>query len=121
MPSYTRTHFDYLIPYVASRRTRFNSTLHVAILLKGRRVVAVATSKPASRERGGNHRKSTIHAEVNVVKTVGDITELRGTTLIVLRYRGDTCDWGYSKPCASCTKFLEKCMREYGLQRVYYS
>ncbi len=121
MPSYTRTHFDYLLPYVSSRKTRFNSTIHVAVLVKGRRVVAVATNKPASRERGSNYKKSTIHAEVNLIKTVGDITKLRGTTLIVLRYKAETHYWDYSKPCPSCTQFLEKCMREYGLQRVYYS
>jgi hypothetical protein len=26
-----------------------------------------------------------------------------------------------SKPCPDCQKFLLKCMKEYGLRKVYYS
>lgn len=62
----------------------------------------------------------TIHAERAVVKRLGDISQLRGATLIVVRYNklGHTLN---SKPCHDCQIFLEKCIREYGLRKVIYS
>ncbi len=119
MPSYELSQFEHLIPYARLKRQRCRSKLHVGVLMKGQKIIAVATNKPGS--RGSGYSKDMIHAEVNVVKTLGDISKLRGTSLIVLRYKGSIDSWGYSKPCEKCTVFLEKCLREYGLQRVYYS
>ncbi len=121
MPPYELAQFEHLIPYAKECRRRFTSKIHVGILVKGQKIIAVATNKPGSRTRGSGYGRDMIHAEVNVVKTLGDISKLRGASLIVLRYKGDTQSWGYSKPCPKCTVFLEKCLRTYGLQYVYYS
>jgi hypothetical protein len=40
--------------------------------------------------------------------------------LIVVRLNKQGGTLG-SKPCADCQKFLEKCMRDYGLRKVLYS
>ncbi len=121
MPTYELSQFDHLIPYAKLQKTRFSSKLHVGILVKGQKIIAVATNKPGTRTRGSGYGKDMVHAEVNVVKTIGDISKLRGASLIVLRYKGGINYWGYSKPCSKCTVFLEKCLRTYGLQCVYYS
>ncbi len=121
MPPYELSQFDHLIPYAQEHKKRFSSKLHVGVLVKGQKIMAVATNKPGSRTRGSGYGKDMIHAEVNVVKMLGDISKLRGASLIVLRYKCDTQSWGYSKPCPKCQVFLEKCLRAYGLQAVYYS
>jgi tRNA(Arg) A34 adenosine deaminase TadA len=97
----------------------FNSH-HVAVLIHRRKVLAVATNQLGSRSRGSGYSDITIHAEKNVIKQVGDIRRIKGATLYVVRLNKllHTCN---SKPCRDCELFLEKCITQYGLRRVFYS
>ena len=97
-----------------------NTSMHHAIILKGNKILASAFNKVGSRSRGCGYWEKTIHAEVNVVKSLGDLSLLRGATLIVVRHGMDGT-LKSSKPCKSCHNFLEKCMSEYGLRKVIYS
>ena len=97
-----------------------NTSMHHAIILRGNKILASAFNKVGSRSRGSGYSEKTIHAEVNVVKSLGDMSLLRGATLIVVRHGSDGT-LKSSKPCRSCHNFLEKCMAEYGLRKVIYS
>jgi hypothetical protein len=94
--------------------------VHYATIMKRNKVVAEATNKYGTRSRGAGFWDRSMHAEVAVVKRLGDISQLRDATLIVVRYlkNGDYCG---SKPCPKCQVFLEKCMEVYGLRKVIYS
>ncbi len=113
--------FQHLIPYAQSQALKHRTCVHVAALLKGKRIVAIATNKTGSRSQGSGYGNSTIHAEVAVVKKLGDISKLKGLTLVVLRYGPQRRSWTHSHPCEHCQVFLNKCFSEYGLNRVYYS
>jgi hypothetical protein len=113
--------FQHLIPYAQAQALKHRTYTHVAVLLKGKRIVAFAANKTGSRSQGSGYGHSTIHAEVAVVKKLGDISKLKGLSLVVFRYRSMDRDWTNSQPCKNCTLFLHKCMAEYGLNRVYYS
>ena len=94
--------------------------LHQATIIKRNKVLASAINTPGSRKMGAGYSDYTIHAERAVVKQLGDISQLRGATLIVVRYnrKGEVLN---SKPCSDCQLFLDKCMREYGLRKVIHS
>lgn len=106
---------------------------HIAAIVKRGEPIAIAANRIGTRSRGSGWSDCTIHAERAVVKKLGDISKLRGATLYVLRIPPDITGSGKphavkpepelceSKPCADCTHFLEKCMKEYGLERVYYT
>jgi len=104
----------------------------------------VATNAVGSRARGAGFSEHTIHAERHAVKTLGDVSLLRGADMYVLRLPGpgmaataaaahgvarvggDAADvtpptFLYSRPCADCALFLVKCQRRYGLRNVYYT
>jgi hypothetical protein len=97
-----------------------NTSLHHAIILKGNKVLASAFNKVGSRSRGWGYSEKTIHAEVNVIKSLGDMSLLKGATLIVVRHGVDGT-LRSSKPCENCHNFLQKCMDDYGLRKVIYS
>jgi len=101
------------------------ASIHVAVLIKRGKIVAEATNGFGSRSRGSGYSESSIHAERNVIKELGNIHELKGADMYVVRisrnYKSEGCDQFIgSKPCCQCSVFLEKCMREYGLKNVYY-
>jgi hypothetical protein len=99
----------------------FNSThLHYASIEKHGKEIASSRNRVGSRSRGCGYSNQTIHAERAVVKSLGDVSQLRGCILTVIRVnkRGQIMN---SKPCASCVKFLEKCIKKYGLLKVMYS
>ena len=101
------------------------ASIHVAVLMKRGKIIAEATNGFGSRSRGSGYSERSIHAERNVIKEVGNIHELKGADMYVVRIsrnertEGDSQFIG-SKPCCQCHVFLEKCMREYGLKNVYY-
>ncbi len=113
--------FQHLIPYAQAQALKHRTYIHVAVLLKGKRIMAFAANKTGSRSQGSGYGKSTLHAEVAVVKKLGDIHKLKGLTLVVFRYGAEIRSWTHSHPCKNCTVFLNKCLTEYGLSRVYYS
>ena len=93
------------------------------MIVKGNKILAVATNQVGSRSFGSGYNYNTIHAEINVIKKLGSIKKLNGGTMYVFRTgkglnEDSIC---HSKPCCICEKLLEKCMREYGLRRVFYS
>ena len=101
--------------------------MHIAVVVgRGGKMLAAATNKSGTRSKGSGYSDFSIHAEKSVIKELGDITKLRGADMYVMRVSPDTKKEGLdkfmcSKPCPECTIFLEKCMREYGLKRVYYT
>jgi hypothetical protein len=96
------------------------TSLHYAQLIKRNKVIAMARNSIGSRSRGCGWGDQTIHAERAVVKRLGDLSQLRGCTMIVVRINkhGELLN---SKPCPDCERFLFKCMNEYGLRKVIYS
>ena len=93
---------------------------HIAIIYKRGKVLSIGINKLGSRSRGCGWNKVSIHAEVDAIKSLGDVSKLRGANLMVVRInRLD--EIVYSKPCESCQCVLEKCMKTYGLGNVYYS
>lgn len=107
-------------------RYAHSASIHVAVLIKRGKIIAEATNGFGSRSRGSGYSTSSIHAERNVIKQIGNIHELKGAEMYVVRIsRNSTCEGGSqfigSEPCCQCKVFLEKCMREYGLRNVYYT
>ena len=103
-------------PAVLPHRTHY----HQAIITKRNKVLAIAHNSLGSRSSGAGYSKQTIHAERAVVKSLGDLSQLRGATLIVYRFNAHN-ELRDSKPCSECQIFLDKCMKEYGLHKVVYS
>ncbi len=98
-----------------------NTHLHYAEIHDRRnRCIAKSRNTIGSRSRGSGWSDHSLHAERAVVKRLGDISRLRGCSLVVYRVNrhGEVLN---SKPCSECQKFLEKCIKEYGLRRVFYS
>jgi hypothetical protein len=105
---------------VTSCSAPHNTSLHHATIVKRNKVLASAMNRIGSRSMGCGYSDQTIHAERAVVKRLGDISQLRGATLIVVRLNKQG-ELRNSEPCHDCRLFLEKCMREYGLRKVIYS
>ena len=102
------------------------TSLHVAFLVKRNKIIAVATNKVGSRSKGSGYDHYTIHAEKNVVMELGDINQMRGASMYVIRISKCTTKTGLDKvvnsePCHDCHLFLEKCVKQYGLRRVFCS
>jgi len=97
-----------------------NTHLHYATIEKHGKEIASSRNRVGSRSRGCGWSDQTIHAERAVVKSLGDVSQLRGCILTVVRINkhGEIRN---SKPCDSCIKFLEKCIKKYGLLKVLYS
>jgi hypothetical protein len=93
---------------------------HVATLEKGNKVLARSRNRIGTRSSGCGYSDQSIHAERAVVKALGDLSQLRGCVLVVIRVNKLNEVVG-SKPCSDCHKFLEKCMKTYGLRKVMYS
>ena len=109
---------EYMPSAIMKSRLR---NIHIAMITKGKKVIAVATKFLGSRAKGCGFTDRTIHAERAVIKKLGNYKRLEGTNMIVIRITCGTRDISYSKPCEECMPHLQKCMREYGLKCVYYS
>ena len=111
-------------PRTVKLRYAHSASIHVAVLMKRGKIIAEATNGFGSRSRGSGYSERSIHAERNVIKEIGNIHDLRGADMYVVRISRSSkvgCDqFAGSKPCCQCAVFLEKCMREYGLRNVYY-
>lgn len=100
--------------------------LHLAVIVKRGKVLASAMNRFGTRSRGSGFSRSSLHAEKGAVKELGDISLLRGADMLVMRFSRNRRLEGHdrfmgSRPCPSCSIFLEKCMKEYGLKNVYYT
>jgi hypothetical protein len=97
-----------------------NTELHVAIVRKRNKILAIATNRIGTRSKGSGFSTCTIHAERAALKKV-DLRELDGAEMYVVRLTASRRDIVGSEPCHSCKCHLTKCIREHGLRRVYYS
>jgi hypothetical protein len=102
------------------------TSIHVAIIVKRNKVIAMATNKIGTRSRGAGWSDCTIHAEKNVVRELGNYEQMRGATMYVIRISRSKDKYGQDKvqnsePCHDCHLFLGKCIKQYGLRRVFYS
>ena len=102
------------------------ASIHVATLIKRGKIIAQATNGFGSRSRGSGYSNSSIHAEKNVIKQLGNIHDLRGADMYIVRISRDPRLEGLdqfvkSNPCPQCMTFLEKCIKEYGLKNIYYA
>jgi hypothetical protein len=95
--------------------------VHIAMIIKRGKMLEMATNYVGSRARGCGYDTRSIHAERAVLKKVGDYTKLDGAILIVIRISRGTNELVDSTPCDGCRPHLEKCVKDYGLRRVYYS
>lgn len=113
--------FSYLIPTIKNKRKVKNTSHHLALLMKGKRIVKMEANKAGSRKKGCGYSNQTIHAEIAVIKKLGDLRALKNMIMVVLRYNHNYNDWQISKPCPSCQVKLEKFIREYGLKYVFHT
>ena len=97
-----------------------NTEFHTATIRRRNKVIATSRNTLGTRSRGCGWDDQSLHAERAVVKRLGDVSQLRGCTLEVIRLN-KSGEIRNSKPCASCEMFLQKCMREYGLRKYIYS
>lgn len=93
---------------------------HYAEIQRRGKVIAESRNRIGSRSKGCGWSDHSIHAERAVVKRLGDLSQLHGCVLIVVRINKQG-EYLNSKPCNDCKKFLEKCMKEHGLLKVCYS
>jgi len=115
-------------PNITRMRERHRTQrFHYAMLVLRGKIVAMASNDYGTPSRGGcgYGKWCTIHAEKNCIKKMGDLSKLKGCDLFVMKIRehaitGETY-FSNSKPCKSCTIFLEKCQRAYGLKNVFYT
>jgi hypothetical protein len=112
-------------PRTINLRYAHFASIHVATLIKRGKIIAQATNGFGSRSRGSGYSQSSIHAEKNVIKELGNIHEMAGATMYVVRISRNPLSEGNdqfknSTPCPQCKVFLDKCMREYGLKNVFY-
>lgn len=114
LPTWVQKHVDC---DVLSQRGRYTSkhmtSNHVAILFKGRKVIAIGQNRLGGR--------NTIHAERAVIEAVGDTAKLRGATLVVIRIGAGEHGLMNSAPCPACQCLIQKCMRAYGLRGCIHS
>lgn len=124
LPTWLNRHIDTDILSQKSRyTTKHYQHNHVAMIFHGRKIIAIGQNRVAdngyTRRNGVIRRKSTIHAEVDVIRSLGDTSKLRGATLVVIRLASSGIL--NSKPCPACQCVLEKCVREYGLRSWMHS
>ena len=96
-------------------------SVHFALIMKRGKILDVACNAIGSRSMGCGYTNRTIHAERAVLKKIGDHTKLDGAIMVVIRISRGTGEIMNSEPCKTCRPHLEKCMKEHGLKRVYYS
>ena len=113
-------------PRTINMHKKHRTSIHRAIIVKRGNILAEADNNYGTRSRGSGYSASSIHAEKNVIKELGDISKLRGADMYVMRFSRDKRKSGMdrlvnSEPCSSCQVFLQKCIREYGLKNVYYT
>jgi len=117
LPSYVQkfvdTHIMSQIQRFSSRFTDKHKThYHIAMLFQGHKNVAVGQNRAQARGRG-RKKSNTIHAEADVIRSIGNYQKLKGSKLFVIRIAPSGI--AYSAPCIACQCLLNKCMKEYGM------
>ena len=106
LPSYVRRYID---SHILSQVQRYTSRLtntskhrgnyHVAMIFRGHKVIAVGQNRVEITGRGKKH-SNMIHAEADVIRTLGNVQKMRGAKLIVIRIAPSGI--ANSKPCVAC-------------------
>ena len=111
-----------ILPTVSYKKTKYSvlKHTHIAIIYKRGKILSIGINKLGTRSRGCGWNTLSIHAEIMAIKNIGDTKKLQGASMFVVRINS-LDELLFSKPCNSCSCILEKCMREYGLNKVYYS
>ena len=118
---YRTSDMEALAASYAHLTSKMNTSLHVAAIYgRGGVLLGLATNRVGSRSSGAGFSDQTIHAERAVMKAVGDVSLLRGATLVVIRVT-KAGKPAYSAPCSECSAAIEAAMRKYGLRRVVHS
>ncbi len=99
---------------------RHNTSLHVAFVVRRGKIISIASNSVGSRTKGCGYNERTIHAEMAALKKL-DWRELDGADMYVFRWRTSQNNVGLSMPCYNCSTVLNKCIKNWGLKRVYYS
>jgi hypothetical protein len=105
--------FPHAPRYTEKSRCNYN---HVAILFRGRKILAIGQNRVSTRH---GPRHVMIHAEADVIRQLGDVSQLRGATLVVIRIA--PTGLRNSAPCPACSRLIQKCQRVYGLRGVIHS
>ena len=122
MPSYrNRSYYESIAESYIGVRHSIQCSFHLAYVYgRGGMLLGMASNRVGSRSRGAGYSAMTIHAERAALKSVGDMTMLRGATLVVIRvnHKGQLLK---SDPCGECEVHLRAAIRKYGLKHVLYS
>ena len=118
MPRPSKTTFEPILSSVPTKNHR--TRVHVAIIQNRGKILSIATNSLGSRSKGCGYSDRTIHAERAAIKKLGNLSLLKGATMTVIRIKDDGTI-ANSMPCHSCYVHLMKCIKEYGLRKVYYS
>jgi hypothetical protein len=107
------------------------TSIHTSVIVNRGKILVATTNRVGHRCRKTRtgprynvrhtYPACTIHAEMMAIKLLGDMSKLRGSEMYVWRLSPSKQSPLNSEPCQECKCVLEKCMREYGLRRVYYS
>ncbi len=106
---------------IGSLIQRHNTQTHVAFIIKRGKIIQSAVNSIGTRSKGCGYDHYSIHAERAVIKKLGDIRQLDGSYMVVIRVAKGSRQLVNSEPCHTCKCHLEKCIREYGMRCVYYS
>jgi len=107
-------------PLFQTQQMVHKTSVHIAVLVLHRKIIAKACNGLGTRSRGCGYSNCTIHAEINVIKKLGDYSKMNGMDMYVFR-KGKNDRFVNSVPCMECQNILGKCMGKYGLRNVYYS
>ena len=120
-------HLNSLLEDFSLEKRILHSTtkLHVAILVHKDKVIGSAFNKQASQTSGASAKGHTIHAEKNLLISLGGNYKLLQNSDIYVARITKTEEEGihfmYSKPCPECTVLLKKCIDKYKLNKVYFT
>lgn len=101
---------------MGKKKLELNTWNHFAMVYDGNgELLCCARNRPMTRARGCGADFHTIHAEMAVLKKLGDLRLLAGSTLVVARIT-PAGNLASSKPCKSCEKKLMLMMSRYCLK-----
>lgn len=99
---------------------KIKTSLHVAFIVRRGKIISIASNSIGSRQKGCGYNERTIHAEMAALKKL-DWHDLDGADMYVFRWRTANNNIAYSLPCHNCSTVLNKCIKNWGLKRIYYS
>ena len=111
---------DLLSHTLLPSKAMLNPSCHIAVIVKKNKILGIGTNKLGSRSSGSGFSKHTIHAEIQAIKSLGNLRRLHGSTMFVFRQSRTGLPLN-SQPCKECSSILTMCMQRWGLSKVYYS